>query len=68
MCNEDMKITLNNFYDFDFKHLALLREGACNSYSVQFLVSCVDEAFLDQQLDWLMRWKQQCEQNITAII
>jgi hypothetical protein len=26
-------------------------------------LDCVDEAFLDQQLDWLMRWKHQCEQE-----
>jgi Ser/Thr protein kinase RdoA (MazF antagonist) len=26
-------------------------------------LDCVDEKFLDKQLDWLMRWRRQCEIN-----
>ena len=26
-----------------------------------FGLDCVDEQFLDKQLDWLMRWREQCE-------
>lgn len=26
-------------------------------------LDCVDEKFLDKQLDWLMRWRRQCEEN-----
>jgi Ser/Thr protein kinase RdoA (MazF antagonist) len=26
-------------------------------------IDCVDEKFLDKQLDWLMRWRRQCEIN-----
>ncbi len=28
-----------------------------------FGLDCVDEAFLDEQLDWLMRWREQCERE-----
>lgn len=27
-------------------------------------LDCVDEKFLDKQLDWLMRWRGQCEINL----
>lgn len=26
-------------------------------------LDCVDDVFLDNQLDWLMKWKRQCEKN-----
>jgi Ser/Thr protein kinase RdoA (MazF antagonist) len=26
-------------------------------------LDCVDEKFLDKQLDWLMRWREQCEKS-----
>lgn len=28
-----------------------------------FGLDCVDEAFLDEQLDWLLRWREQCRRN-----
>lgn len=30
--------------------------------------SCVDEAFLDRQLEWLMRWRMQCESEEKRVI
>lgn len=27
-------------------------------------LDCVDDKFLDNQLDWLMKWRQQCEKNL----
>jgi Ser/Thr protein kinase RdoA (MazF antagonist) len=27
-------------------------------------IDCVDDKFLDKQLDWLMRWRRQCEINL----
>jgi Ser/Thr protein kinase RdoA (MazF antagonist) len=27
-------------------------------------LDCVDEKFLDKQIDWLMRWREQCEANL----
>ncbi len=28
-----------------------------------FGLDCIDEAFIDRQLDWLYRWKEECEWN-----
>lgn len=28
-----------------------------------FGLDCVDEAFIDAQLDWLLRWREQCQRN-----
>lgn len=30
-----------------------------------FGLDCIDEAFIDRQLDWLYRWKEECKQNGT---
>jgi hypothetical protein len=30
-----------------------------------FGLDCIDEAFIDKQLDWLYRWKEECEWNGT---
>lgn len=27
-------------------------------------IDCVDDKFLDKQLDWLMRWRRQCDVNV----
>ncbi len=27
-------------------------------------LDCVNEKFLNKQLDWLMKWRRQCEMNI----
>lgn len=30
-----------------------------------FGLDCIDEAFIDRQLDWLYRWKEECKRNDT---
>ncbi len=51
----------------DMEYMAFYDLIAIYDYQLQATIieiyglDCVDEQFLDKQLDWLMRWREQCE-------
>lgn len=47
------------FYDFIGIYHYQLQATIIEIYGLD----CVDKRFLDRQLDWLMRWREQCERN-----
>jgi Ser/Thr protein kinase RdoA (MazF antagonist) len=50
---------LKAFYDLIAVYHYQLQATIIEIYGLD----CVDEEFLDKQLDWLMRWREQCERN-----
>ncbi len=48
---------INAFYDL----IALYHFALQATVIENFGLDCVDNAFLDKQLDWLYRWREQCE-------
>ncbi len=50
---------LNVFYDFIGIYHYQLQATIMEIYGLD----CVDYKFLDNQLDWLMRWREQCARN-----
>ncbi len=51
------KRQINAFYDFVGIYHYQLQATIIEIYGLD----CVDDTFLDNQLDWLMKWKKQCE-------
>lgn len=51
---------LNAFYDLIAIYHYQLQATIIEIYGLD----CVDEKFLDKQLDWLMKWREQCEMNL----
>ena len=48
---------INAFYDLIALYHFALQATVIENYGLD----CVDNAFLDRQLDWLYRWREQCE-------
>lgn len=48
---------INAFYDLIALYHFALQATVIENYGLD----CVDNAFLDRQLDWLYRWQEQCE-------
>lgn len=48
---------INAFYDMIALYHFALQATVIENYGLD----CVDNAFLDKQLDWLYRWREQCE-------
>lgn len=51
------EMEMNSFYDLIAIYHYQLQATIIEIYGLD----CVDEKFLDNQLDWLMRWREQCE-------
>lgn len=52
-------VELKAFYDLIAIYHYQLQATIIEIYGLD----CIDEKFLDRQLDWLMRWRGQCERN-----
>jgi len=46
-----------------YKMLALYHFALQATIVEIFGLDCIDEAFIDRQLDWLYRWREECERN-----
>jgi Ser/Thr protein kinase RdoA (MazF antagonist) len=58
----DMEV--NAFYDLIAIYHYQLQATIMEIYGLD----CVDEEFLDKQLEWLMKWRKQCEINLASIL
>ncbi|KAF0193739.1 MAG: aminoglycoside phosphotransferase [Bacillota bacterium] len=50
---------INAFYDLIALYHFALQATVIENYGLD----CIDNAFLDRQLDWLYRWREQCEKT-----
>lgn len=50
---------INAFFDLIALYHFALQATVIDNYGID----CVDNAFLDRQLDWLYRWREQCEKT-----
>ena len=48
------------FYDLIALYHFALQATIIQNYGLD----CVDNAFLDKQLDWLLRWREQCDREV----
>lgn len=58
------EIELEAFYDFIAIYHYQLQATIIEIYGLD----CVDDKFLDKQLDWLMKWREQCKRHNMRLV
>ena len=54
------RMEMDSFHDLIALYHFALQATIIETYGLD----CVDDAFLDRQLDWLYRWREQCEKSL----
>ena len=54
------QVEINSFYDMIALYHFALQATIIEIHGID----CVDSTFLDNQLEWLYKWQEQCERNI----